>query len=114
MRDRSPYSSIFYDEPVSAAASSSQTLHTEMKELEAGLIEASQKMDREARDEDAAVFLGATKAGKSTLVNFVIGNELIGEQAEEFLPVAVRMAGRRNAGPAIGAASNSETVVPTR
>ena len=80
----------------------------------AGILErASALMASQVRPEDVVIFLGTTKAGKSTLINFLLGNELVGERVQRFLPVTIRKLNSCE-GPAIGVGCTSETIVPTR
>ena len=52
----------------------------EIASLVDALETASMMMSSQNYDEDVVIFLGTTKAGKSTLINFLLGNELLGEQ----------------------------------
>ena len=84
----------------------------EIRHLMDALNMASALMASKARPEDIAIFIGTTKAGKSTLINYMLGNELVGERQQRFTPVTITKTG--NYGPTIGEGSSSETIIPTR
>ena len=84
----------------------------EIRNLMDALDTASALMGSKARPEDIVIFIGTTKAGKSTLINYMLGSELQGVAEQPWLPVSITKTS--NYGPAIGGGSCSETIVPTR
>ncbi|XP_043482113.1 uncharacterized protein LOC122511117 isoform X2 [Leptopilina heterotoma] len=85
----------------------------DIKHLEKALHVALKHMKQEAKYEDVAICIGLTRSGKSTLINYLIGNKLIGERVSLFKPVALKKADQ-SPGPEIGIGSTSETMIPTR
>lgn len=84
----------------------------DIKHLENALHDALKQMKQEAKYEDIAICIGLTRSGKSTLINYLIGNELIGERVSIFKPVVIKKADN-SPGPEIGIGSTSETMIPT-
>ena len=84
-----------------------------VKNLELEIMNAINYMSANVRHEDVAVFFGITKSGKSTLINYIIGNKLVGVRERKFLPVMV-VKGDDADGPEIGSKSESQTIIPKR
>lgn len=59
----------------------------DLKHLENALHTAAAYMASQAKYEDAAIFKGSTRSGKSSLINYIIGNELVGENFSSIKPV---------------------------
>lgn len=82
-------------------------------QLQAALSGVSGIMARQINDgDDIAIFLGSTRAGKSTLVNYIIGNilECVRDQHTRLLNVI----SHSKDGPKIGHSALSETVYPSK
>lgn len=67
----------------------------------------------DAKDKDIVVFLGNTKAGKSTVINYIIGNPLQAVWSEELEKYVLKKEKEDSRGPKIGLNSGSETTRPT-
>ena len=85
----------------------------DLRRLEQALHTASAYMTSQARHEDTAIFIGSTRSGKSSLINYLIGNKLIGKKVSICKPVALIKADN-SPGPQIGIGSTSETAIPSR
>ncbi|XP_043482075.1 uncharacterized protein LOC122511090 [Leptopilina heterotoma] len=85
----------------------------DLRRLEQALKTASAYMTNYARHEDTAIFIGSTRSGKSSLINYLIGNKLIGKKVAICKPVALIKADT-SPGPQIGIGSTSETAIPSR
>lgn len=84
----------------------------DLKELHASLLGVSLFMRERVMKDDTAIFFGNTKAGKSTLINYIINNELIGKRYSVYYPIEV-IAKNESLGPKIGRGSLSETSMPS-
>ncbi|XP_001602884.1 uncharacterized protein LOC100119416 [Nasonia vitripennis] len=88
-----------------------------LKELKQNLKDAEETMREKVKHEDVAMFVGSTKAGKSTLINYFIGNPLVGRKDSavkgKFNPTKVYKASSAE-GPEIGCESASATTMPSR
>ncbi|XP_033229592.1 uncharacterized protein LOC117181133 [Belonocnema kinseyi] len=82
--------------------------------LEQALHAAAAYMSSQAKHEDAVIFIGSTRSGKSSLINYIIGNQLIGEKFSVCKPVVLKKADNNSPGPQIGIGSTSETIIPSR
>ena len=85
----------------------------ELSRLENDLQSAIQKMNSMVKYEDTAIFMGTTRSGKSSLLNYLIGNKLIGIKIRPVRPVSIEKADNAP-GPKIGIGPTSETVFPSR
>ena len=65
------------------------------------------------KDEDIVIFLGNTKAGKSTVVCYMNGAELSSAENPETYKIAIKKRGGAD-GPEIGGGSVSETTLPSK
>ncbi|XP_043470098.1 uncharacterized protein LOC122503573 [Leptopilina heterotoma] len=86
----------------------------ELTELEKSFNEAEIYMRREASNENAAICIGTTRAGKSTLINYLIGNELKAVRFSRYGDIKIIKADNRSIGPEIGAGPTSKTTIPTK
>lgn len=86
----------------------------DLKILEKALHESAKYMTREVKDEHVAICIGATRAGKSTLINYLIGNELKAVRVSRVQPVTIIKADNGSLGPEIGSGSTSKTTIPTK
>ncbi|XP_043470105.1 uncharacterized protein LOC122503577 [Leptopilina heterotoma] len=86
----------------------------EIKQLEKSFIKAKNYMQKEATNEDAAICIGTARAGKSTLINYLMGNELRGVKYSRFGEFKIIKANERSEGPEIGAGPTSKTTIPTK
>ncbi|XP_033217827.1 uncharacterized protein LOC117173396 [Belonocnema kinseyi] len=90
-----------------------QNSENDLQLLQKMLHEATAYMARQYTSEDMTIIMGNTKAGKSTLLNYLIGNKLIGVKTSAYKPVILKKADD-SPGPKIGVESIAETAVPTR
>ncbi|XP_043484811.1 uncharacterized protein LOC122512805 [Leptopilina heterotoma] len=81
--------------------------------LKGSLLNSSIYMKEHSVKDNAAIFVGGGKVGKSTLLNYLIGNELkaISERGR---PISLRRADNTSEGPIIGGGSVSNTTVPRK
>ncbi|XP_043470073.1 uncharacterized protein LOC122503560 [Leptopilina heterotoma] len=86
----------------------------EIRQLEKSFIEAKHYMQKIAANEDAAICIGTARAGKSTLINYLKGNELRGVKYSRFGEFKIIKANERSEGPEIGAGPTSKTTIPTK
>ena len=85
-----------------------------LKCLEKDLQEATERSKKCVKYEDAAIFIGLTRSGKSSLLNYLIGTKLQGYVVFKGRPVSIIKEDSKSSGPAIGIGSSSKTVYPTR
>lgn len=85
----------------------------DIKELKDAINQATSIMEMEAKYEDIIICIGLPRAGKSTLINYLIGNKLIGERNFQGSPITISKMDD-SPGPAIGSGSTSRTTFPTR
>ncbi|XP_043465137.1 uncharacterized protein LOC122500322 [Leptopilina heterotoma] len=82
----------------------------DVQKLVEALHDASKHMTTNVKYEDAAVCLGSTGSGKSTLINALIGNRLKVEGNERGRAIEISSADGQSSGPQMGIAST----VPSR
>jgi len=75
---------------------------------------ASGLISRHVKHEDIAVVLGTTRAGKSTLVNYIIANPLRAVEDSEGSGMIFIEKGDRSLGPEIGMSTESKTTLPSK
>lgn len=85
----------------------------EFKELGGFLSQSVEYMQDKVGNENVAVFIGAKGAGKSTLINYLIGNQLKTERRSLFDPVTLARVYSGSKGPMV-AGEPTRTAVPTR
>ncbi|XP_043474985.1 uncharacterized protein LOC122506731 [Leptopilina heterotoma] len=85
----------------------------EFKELGASLSQSVEYMRDKVGDENVAIFIGAKGAGKSTLINYLIGNQLKTERRSLFDPVTLARVYSESKGPRV-AGESTKAAVPTR
>ncbi|XP_043467446.1 uncharacterized protein LOC122501779 [Leptopilina heterotoma] len=86
----------------------------DLKHLETALVESSKYMSKEVKEEDVIICIGATRAGKSTLINYLIDNKLKAEKVSYFQSTTISKVDNQSLGPEIGIGSASKTTIPTR
>lgn len=86
----------------------------DLRHLQTALIESSKYMSREVKEEDVIVCVGATRAGKSTLINYLIDTKLKAEKVSYFQSTTISKVDNKSVGPEIGMGSVSKTTIPTR
>ena len=74
----------------------------------------SRIMSFQKQSEDVVIFIGPSKNGKSTLINYFLGNELEAEFDKRLFITHVKKTFEEEGGPDIGAGIHSETTVPSR
>ena len=85
----------------------------DLQHLGHALHTAAAYMASQAKHEDAIIVIGSTRSGKSSLINYIIGNQLIGEKISACKPVVLKKFDN-SPGPQIGIGSTSETIIPSR
>ncbi|XP_043467995.1 uncharacterized protein LOC122502146 [Leptopilina heterotoma] len=85
-----------------------------LMDLTNSLLQMEETMRKLDISEDSAIFLGNTKAGRSTLINYIIGNTLKAEKKSRFDPVVIVKADEKSKGPIIGDGPTSVTTTPTK
>ncbi|XP_043470070.1 thioredoxin domain-containing protein 2-like [Leptopilina heterotoma] len=83
-------------------------------ELVKSFNEAENYMTREASGEDAAIVLGMVHTGKSSLINYLIGNKLKGVKLSKYDEFKIMQDENRSKGPEIGFGLTPETTIPTK
>ncbi|XP_043483460.1 uncharacterized protein LOC122511950 [Leptopilina heterotoma] len=86
----------------------------ELTELETAFFESENYSTRIGSNEDAIICLGATRSGKSTLINYLMGNELKGIQNSKYAEHKIVQANNESIGPEIGQGPTSKTTIPTK
>ncbi|XP_051170676.1 putative leucine-rich repeat-containing protein DDB_G0290503 [Leptopilina boulardi] len=86
----------------------------DLKYLENALHESSKYMTSVVKEEDIVICIGATRAGKSTLINYLIENKLKAEKVTNYQPITITKVDSQSLGPEIGIGSTSKTTIPTR
>ncbi|XP_043465182.1 uncharacterized protein LOC122500350 [Leptopilina heterotoma] len=86
----------------------------DLKVLEETFHSASAYMKREVKEEDIVLCIGATRAGKSTLVNYLIDNKLKAERINKYTSIKISKVDNESPGPEIGFGSTSKTTIPKR
>ena len=84
-----------------------------VEQIENAISDADAYLKAKVNYEDIIVLLGTTKSGKSTLINFLIGNPLKAEKHNFGKTFLVKM-NNQTVGPEIGVTSPSLTTMPTR
>ncbi|XP_043475241.1 uncharacterized protein LOC122506895 [Leptopilina heterotoma] len=86
----------------------------EVTELKRLFNESERDMELATRNqnENAAILLGNARCGKSTLINYLMGNELKAYKKND--EIKIRKANENSPGPEIGAGSVSVTTIPTK
>lgn len=87
---------------------------SDLQQLKTALHESAKYMKREVKDEHVAICIGATRAGKSTLINYLIGNQLKAVRLSRVQPVTIIKVDDKSIGPEIGSGSTSKTTIPTK
>ncbi|XP_043481159.1 uncharacterized protein LOC122510515 [Leptopilina heterotoma] len=100
---------------ISLQHSKSCTLtETEVTEIKQSFSKAEEYMQKEALNEDAAIVIGPGRVGKSTLINYLIGNKLRGVRFSQFGEFKIIKAENESRGPEIGAGPTSKTTIPIK
>ncbi|XP_043462803.1 uncharacterized protein LOC122498877 isoform X2 [Leptopilina heterotoma] len=78
--------------------------------------DSDRRMEEATRgqSENAAIVIGNGRGGKSTLINYLMGNELVAYRSHTFDPIKIRKANENSPGPEIGAGSLSTTTIPLK
>ncbi|XP_043478157.1 uncharacterized protein LOC122508709 [Leptopilina heterotoma] len=71
-------------------------------------------MRNEVKNEDVSICIGATRAGKSTLINYLIDNKLKSVRHSRFTPISIEKVDNQSVGPEIGRGAASKTTIPTK
>ena len=73
----------------------------------------SRDIVRDVANDDIVIFLGNTKAGKSTVINYIIGNTLSVQENSNTYKMCIKTTNEA-LGPAIGTGALSETTLPSK
>ncbi|XP_043473522.1 uncharacterized protein LOC122505768 [Leptopilina heterotoma] len=87
--------------------------NADVVKLEESLISAVYDMEKKSLNEDAIICVGTTRAGKSTLINYLMGNPLLSISKSNYGDYKIIKADNITRGPEIGAGPNSKTTIPT-
>ncbi|XP_043466855.1 uncharacterized protein LOC122501452 isoform X1 [Leptopilina heterotoma] len=88
---------------------------TRLSHLEKNLKLNTQKiLEKKIGEENAALFMGTARAGKSTLINYIINNKLKATKKNQFEPILIEKADKKSSGPQIGRGSKSKTTIPSK
>lgn len=83
-----------------------------LQELKTSLLEMERTMALKDMNKDSAIFLGNTKAGRSTLINYIMGNDLEARKKSKYEPILIVKKNTNSRGPTIGEGTISNTKVP--
>ncbi|XP_043466787.1 uncharacterized protein LOC122501414 [Leptopilina heterotoma] len=83
-----------------------------LMKLYSSLHEAEKYMENQSMNEDSAIFFGNTKSGRSTLINYLMGNKLEVKRSSRVGLKITRKAGNESTGPEISEGSLSTTIIP--
>ncbi|XP_043474195.1 uncharacterized protein LOC122506202 [Leptopilina heterotoma] len=83
-----------------------------LKELNSSLSKAEEYMENQSMNEDSAIFFGNTRSGRSTLINYLMGNKLEVKSYSKFGPKVIMKADNESIGPEISIGSLSTTATP--
>lgn len=89
----------------------------EVLDLQESLKNATDYMKSEVKDDDddnALICIGTTKSGKSTLINFLIGNKLIGKRLSFTGAIKLIKLDNETLGPEIGNSVMSTSTIPSK
>ncbi|XP_043478142.1 uncharacterized protein LOC122508703 [Leptopilina heterotoma] len=86
----------------------------DLQQLQKSLHESAIYMRNEVKNEDVSICIGATRAGKSTLINYLIGNKLKSVRHSRFTPISIEKVDNQSVGPEIGRGAASKTTIPTK
>ena len=84
-----------------------------LKQIENAILDADALLKAKVKHEDVIALLGTTKSGKSTLINFLVGNVLEAVKQKFGRTFLVKM-DNETIGPEIGIESSSLTTLPTK
>ncbi|XP_043478146.1 uncharacterized protein LOC122508705 [Leptopilina heterotoma] len=98
------------------AVNCQQTQFTEndIRQLQKALHQSTNYMRKEVKNEDASICIGAIRAGKSTLINYLIGTKLKFVRHSRNAPITIEKVDNQSKGPAIGRGATTKTKIPTR
>ncbi|XP_043461960.1 uncharacterized protein LOC122498343 isoform X2 [Leptopilina heterotoma] len=85
-----------------------------LENLKESLQVASQNIESEVTYLDSVIFIGNKNSGKSTLINYLIGNKLKAVKISPFEPLKIIKAENESEGPEMDSGSQSKNTIPTR
>ncbi|XP_043466917.1 uncharacterized protein LOC122501480 [Leptopilina heterotoma] len=85
-----------------------------LMDLNASLFNAENYMNNQIINENSAIFFGNPRAGRSTLINYLMGNRLKGVRLSHYSPIELIKAENTSIGPEIGIGSLSTTKIPSK
>ncbi|XP_043478193.1 uncharacterized protein LOC122508738 [Leptopilina heterotoma] len=88
----------------------------ELNKLRQLFNDSDRRMEEATRGQrkNAAIVIGNGRGGKSTLINYIMGNELEANRPHTFENIKITKANNNIKGPEIGAGSLSTTTIPTK
>ncbi|XP_043482576.1 uncharacterized protein LOC122511431 isoform X2 [Leptopilina heterotoma] len=87
--------------------------HRSLKKLKSSVDETKDFLNNDLDSRSAIVFFGNAKSGKSTLVNYLIPNELTAVR-DKYGSLTIQRNGPNSTGPIIGTSSTSYTKIPKK
>ncbi|XP_043478141.1 uncharacterized protein LOC122508702 [Leptopilina heterotoma] len=91
-----------------------QFTENDLRQLQIALHQSTNYMRKEVKNEDVSICIGATRAGKSTLINYLIGTKLKFVRHSRIAPITIEKVDNQSKGPAIGQGATSKTTIPTK
>lgn len=95
------------------ASATEKLSEDELKILEKELHKSAELMMKEVKDEHVAICIGATRAGKSTLINYLKGNLLEAVKVPGSHQITLRVK-TESSGPEVSSGPTSKTTSPTK
>ncbi|XP_043470891.1 uncharacterized protein LOC122504069 isoform X1 [Leptopilina heterotoma] len=101
---------------ISSIRSDICTSESQLEELLQVKSDAENYVERKTKGghDNAAIVIGSARCGKSTLINYLIGNELIGSSTKDGLGLCITKFDENSVGPEIGEGAVSVTTIPTK
>ncbi|XP_043461757.1 uncharacterized protein LOC122498187 [Leptopilina heterotoma] len=87
---------------------------SDILKMEETLKESIEFVKNKVTDKRGVLFIGIAKAGKSTLMNYVIGKKLKAVRTHKFENIMITQESEGDAAPEIGNKSTSLTTIPTK
>ncbi|XP_043482916.1 reticulocyte-binding protein 2 homolog a-like isoform X2 [Leptopilina heterotoma] len=88
----------------------------QLKEIKQIFHDSEKRMKKatQCQSKNAAIVIGNGRGGKSTLINYLMGNELVATQSNKYEDIKINKANNNIRGPEIGSGTLSTTTIPTK